>query len=549
MAPPRCGVENCRSRKYEEGEDGYLYCENGHRKGEMIAGEDDDHFETAIRRTTRKKVDEEEREHVYKYYRGAKGFDLYIKCVQLVLRHQLAFLIQKKGLPAELETVVQDLWMLRILQLGNKIRNESQELVSSQTFSTQETKAEAEDDPLALPSRKKKLQENPNLIDCLSLCYLGIVTLRLPVTPGDIYTWTTEEDMPYMNSIRYLSPAMKTRLPPTYHSVFIPQSLLSLRRFYSSVANIHIGMEQNFSITWPPLNVPILLFRYLKELALPLELYDATIRLGEQLEYDFALNVTPRQKLHINILPEARLMSCLVICVKLIFPFDNVKRYPRSLTEPTATAMDWAAWSRLMQETKAVARGGEDRFTTEELTKVEEKDVFFMSNDQLDQYLDFYLSKFLGETHLQSNRAVDDFHAAMYDMFPVTSDADIQPRKSSAGRLHNGNLQLLRAVHGTARAVGEIPDDDDASVLRPGTRYAHYKKESELPDHARQFFEEAARLAGLTMDMLVRCVGHIERKIVREQGRKQKAASQRPVGDTSEAEAQDLVRGEDLGDA
>jgi hypothetical protein len=30
---PRCGIENCRSRLYEEGEDGYLYCGNGHRKG------------------------------------------------------------------------------------------------------------------------------------------------------------------------------------------------------------------------------------------------------------------------------------------------------------------------------------------------------------------------------------------------------------------------------------------------------------------------------------------------------------------------------------
>jgi RNA polymerase I-specific transcription initiation factor RRN7 len=30
---PICGVENCRSRTYEENDDGYLYCQNGHRKG------------------------------------------------------------------------------------------------------------------------------------------------------------------------------------------------------------------------------------------------------------------------------------------------------------------------------------------------------------------------------------------------------------------------------------------------------------------------------------------------------------------------------------
>jgi RNA polymerase I-specific transcription initiation factor RRN7 len=29
---PVCGVENCRSRWYEEGEDGYRYCQNGHQQ-------------------------------------------------------------------------------------------------------------------------------------------------------------------------------------------------------------------------------------------------------------------------------------------------------------------------------------------------------------------------------------------------------------------------------------------------------------------------------------------------------------------------------------
>jgi len=29
---PVCGIENCRSKRYEEGEDGYHYCQNGHRQ-------------------------------------------------------------------------------------------------------------------------------------------------------------------------------------------------------------------------------------------------------------------------------------------------------------------------------------------------------------------------------------------------------------------------------------------------------------------------------------------------------------------------------------
>ncbi|KAF2450333.1 hypothetical protein P171DRAFT_516235 [Karstenula rhodostoma CBS 690.94] len=542
---PRCGVENCRSRKYEEGEDGYLYCENGHRKGEQIAGEDEDQFETAIRVTTRKKVDKEESEKPEKIYTGTKGIDLYVKCLQLILRHQLAYLIQKKGLPAELETVVQDLWTLRILQLGHKIRNESQDSGSSQVFSTQESETEADDDPLILPARKKKLQENPTLIDCLALCYLGTLTLRLPVTPGDIYTWTTEEDMPYLNAIRLITPPMRNRLPATYHSAFSPYSLLNLRRFYTAYANLLAGFELKYSIAWPALNVPVLLFRYLKDLALPLEVYDATIRLGEKLGYDFALYVSPRQKLDITSLPEARLISCLVICVKLIFPFDDTKRHPRSVTEPAATSVDWAAWSRLMKAARVEERGGRHRYTTEELTKVEEKDVFSMSGGELDQYLDFYLANFVDEMNIQSKSSDDAFQAAMYSLFPVAPDPASQPQKTSADLQHEKKLELVRAVHDTTEEVRAVADDEGVEVMRPGARYAEYTKESNMPLHAARFYEEAARISGLTLEMLIRCVWHIERKIAREQSRRKQAVSEENAAEEVESPEVEMLDADD----
>ncbi|KAJ4289005.1 hypothetical protein N0V90_011347 [Kalmusia sp. IMI 367209] len=471
-------------------------------------------------------------------YRGAKGADLYVKCLQLILRHQLAFLIHKKGLTTELETVVQDLWTLRISQLGNKIRSESQELGSSQVFSTQESDTEAEDDPLFLPSRKKKLQENPTLIDCLALCYLGTMTLRLPVTPGDIYTWTTEEDMPYSNAMRLLSPAMKNRLQATHQGALSPNSLLNLRRFYTSLANIEVGFEMKFSILWPPLNVPVLLFRYLKDLALPLELYDAAMKLGEYLGYDFALHITAKQKLNIADLPEAQLMSCLVICVKLIFPFDDTIRHPKSVSEPAATAVNWAEWSKLMQEAKAEARGGRLQYTTQELTKLEEKDVFDMSNHQLDQYLDFYLTNFLDDTYLQPNGAVDDFHAALYDMFPVTAGGAYQRQQPPTDSQSAMKFQLVRDVHRTTREVRAIADADDSRVNRPGVEYVEYKTEKAMPEHARRFYEEAARVAGLSLHMLVRSVRYLERKIARQKGRRSAPQSEMPAEVQHEEERQ-----------
>ena len=36
-------------------------------------------------------------------FKGREAFDLYLQCYQLILRHQIWFMVHSKGLPAELE--------------------------------------------------------------------------------------------------------------------------------------------------------------------------------------------------------------------------------------------------------------------------------------------------------------------------------------------------------------------------------------------------------------------------------------------------------------
>ncbi|KAF2684016.1 hypothetical protein K458DRAFT_487550 [Lentithecium fluviatile CBS 122367] len=512
---PVCGIENCRSRRYEEGEDGYLYCQNGHRKGELLAGEDDDMFESAARTRTRKKKDPDEKEKVSQYFKGPKAVELYLKSLQLILRHQVWFLVREKGLPEELEIVVQDLWALRILQFEHKITSERQEFDSSQAFNASDTETNPDIGLLDPGSRKKKLKDTPNLTDCLALCYLGIITLRLPVTLGDIYEWTTDGKMAYRRAIKLLPIAMRDRLPANYHAILDPNSLLSLGRFCSTLMDVQVGFEREFGILWPPLNAPVLLFRYLQELALPLELYDAAIRLGNLLEYDFALHTEGTSKLGVRHMPEAQLIACLVVCVKLFYPFDGERRYPKSTSEPTATTLNWEGWSTIIKSARLQDRGGNDsRYTMEELTNLQEKDVFAMSGNQLDQYLDFYLSNFLDETHIEANEASDDFCNALYRMFPISRDGDLIHGQQSN---ETGMKQTLRAVRQVQRGMKPNPvvadDEGGFGIQRPGQGYVSYKKESSLSEHAEVFYKEVARVAGLPLDMLIMAVFFTERKI------------------------------------
>ncbi|KAL1651685.1 hypothetical protein SLS61_005348 [Didymella pomorum] len=528
---PVCGVENCRSRLYEEGEDGFRYCENGHQQFGLIrAADDDDDFTLATTTRTRKKKDTDDQVKVAKHFSGRQGLDLYLKCLQLILRHQMRYLIRDKGLPEELEVITLDLWALRISQFGDRItsdgRTDSQ--TQSQVFSTLETDDEETDDARGTfrtpKGRDKKLSSVPNLLDTLSLCYLGTLTLRLPVTPGDIYHWVTEEKLAYRGAIGLLPLPMRDRLSPSYHATLNPNALLRYKRFYAVVTDLQISFTNDYKISWPPLNHRLLVFRYLKELALPLEIYDYTLRLSKLLGYDFALHQDGNKRLGVRHLPEAQLAGCLIVCVRLLYPFDGEKRNPRLASEPTSSVMNWARWLERIQDTKSRPQGGNERFTIETLTKLEEKDVFDMAPERLDQYLDFYADTFLDDADIQRTKDTDDFRNAIYTMFPI------EGRSTAAGPgadevPKQDDLATVRAVHKTMQSRLAIPDDEvGTGVLRPGQSYQLDKRDQDLCEPATAFYEAVAKLAGLSMDMVMLAVFSTESRIERYRRKLREAA-------------------------
>ncbi|KAF1913028.1 hypothetical protein BDU57DRAFT_532144 [Ampelomyces quisqualis] len=526
---PVCGIENCRSRRYDEGEDGYLYCQNGHRQGGLVRGaEDENNHVSAARKVTRKQKDDDDGPKKFgKQLSGRRAFDLYLKCLQLILRHQIWFLVKEKGLPDELETVIYDLWALRVAQLSDRIATSSQEEAQSQIYTTLESEEDETTDHegstiSTAKARDKKLSGAPNLYDCLVLCYLGMSTLRLPITPGDIYAWVTDGKMAYRRAIKLLPLAMKDRLPSSYHAVLDPQTMLSYRRFYTTLTNLEISFEKEHGILWPSLNVQPLLFRYIKQLALPLELYDATLRLGDLLGYTFAFNYDGHRQLGILHLPEAQLIGCLVVCVKLLYPFDRLERHPEASSDPTSVVMNWKNWCKHITAAKKHQRKGNSDFTTEELTKLQESDVFAMQPDQLDQYLDFYADTFLHEAEIKRTKENDDFRNALYGMFPIEGKKQHPPIRLSDGILHADMLQTVREIHASMkRAVIVDYDEEDSSTLRPGQMYPIWKEAQELPPRAATFYDEAARLAGLSLDMLIMAAFFVEARIERWR-RKQK---------------------------
>jgi RNA polymerase I-specific transcription initiation factor RRN7 len=448
-------------------------------------------------------------------------------------------LIKDRGLPAELEVVVFDLWALRVIRLEHRISDVTNP-ISSQTYSSASETEDSGPETTNQPSRKKKerekkLQKTPTMLDTLALIYFGVITLRLPITPGDIKLWVSEGELPYRTAIKLVPPPMRDKLPAHYHAYLDPSSPLRITRFYDVLLDLEIAYEKEYGVVWPSLNTPLLLWRYMKDLALPLEVYEATMRLGKCLEYTFTFptadTAEKQGRLGVRYMPEAQLAACLIFVVKLFYPFDSplstTRRFPVSATHPSATSLDWDDWYKHISLARK-EREAKGIYSSEELENLKEGDVFDMSSQQIDQYLDFYAENFIDETRTKG----DEARRALWDMFPIdntnpTAHAQTpNPETPSASSNTQDTFRAVHVVHANMQPSRIIPSADDlpTGAVRPGENYVLYKKSEDLPEQARRFYEEVAKVAGLDVDVLVLAVFFAEKKMERWGKDKKKGA-------------------------
>jgi RNA polymerase I-specific transcription initiation factor RRN7 len=139
-----------------------------------------------------------------------------------------------------------------------------------------------------------------------------------------------------------------------------------------------------------------------------------------------------------------------------------------------------------------------------------------MGPDDMDQYLDFYADTFLDETEIQRTRDTDDFRSALYDMFPIDSETQHPPTQTSEGLSEQQKLDVVSAVHKGMEAVKAVAEEEaENRTLRAGQAYALWQREQDLPVAAKMLYEKAARLAGLSMNMLMLAVGFTETRVER----------------------------------
>lgn len=134
---------------------------------------------------------------------GHAGKLLYLEALQLLMRKQILWLVNEAGHKEELETVVRDLWDLRIRGVDSTAPDESSAEGALEMFSSQ---AQPDTDKVSWKSRSRAQSWDPErgsdwplprVQDTVVLCYLGCLLLRIPTRIGELLGWVNQGKMPY----------------------------------------------------------------------------------------------------------------------------------------------------------------------------------------------------------------------------------------------------------------------------------------------------------------------------------------------------------------
>ncbi|KIW94805.1 uncharacterized protein Z519_04782 [Cladophialophora bantiana CBS 173.52] len=439
------------------------------------------------------------------------------------------------------QAIVRDLWTLWLSKLEHRLgdsladtKDKEDTTASSGNETDIDPDVDEKDEPLR---RTKSAHSYPTLVDTIAMNYLGIVMLRRPIGLAKILKWIVEEDIPFIRAIRHVPQDMKDRLPGEYHQALDTMHLLGPDDLQKAVYHRARWYDTSFDMIMPPINRNLILFSYIRQLALPLEVYSAALRLNIVTKYDFCYadptkssQTTRRQP---TTYPESQLIALVVVATKFLFPFDSetVKRYPQDPNDPTTLHVNWPAWLEAKANFNKQTAAGDDHNALKPGSEIHvtDNDVLDMTDQQLDQYMDWYQQTWITGKHAaHSDQAKEQgIEKDILDMFPLhdvpervkTLAENRKADEEEDSRLRARIVEVQSSLKSRRAISLEEESERGLDILRPGSRYPRYPKIEDLdrePDGGavvKAFHEEAAETACLSVKALLLAVNRTEEKV------------------------------------
>lgn len=283
--------DECGARKYVVNE-GFGYCINGHKQDGLVHFdlENQGGFGELARKSQRigklPKTDDEiemSKQEQTKRLSSNKARELYLECIQLILRKQLWYLIHTHPtkFPRKIEATVKDLWELRICKFPGltiadgeerpKVQSPSASQEEPVYYSSLGGETEEEDsqhEKHSLLNWAATRWQIPQLAETMGMIYLACVMHRLPIRPGHLHMMAKTMDLPYISMPAQLPPGMISNLPLPYIQALTREASRG-NEIHNAVRRLVNGYHKHFGLLMPQPNWPLLLLEYIQQLALP----------------------------------------------------------------------------------------------------------------------------------------------------------------------------------------------------------------------------------------------------------------------------------------
>jgi RNA polymerase I-specific transcription initiation factor RRN7 len=452
-----------------------------------------------------------------------------------------------------LQGITRDLWALRLRRLQGRVTYDSETDTEgqSQVFSSQ-SEGESAASQTTRGSRRRSQAKTDgaiNLSETLVICYIGTLIMRVPFTVVDMISRVDNGELLYYKAAKEVPGNLRERLPGEFQVLLEPQTILRASSLHHRILELGALLNAEFGMVIPAANHPLILYRWMQALALPIEVYAATQRLARILDIDFTLQLGGKtSSSRVLRYPEVQLMSLLVVATKLFFPIDDIDRHPLSANDLSALQMDWPEWAAAQSS----VQGGNDSeiqnskddtapdLSFPEAFKISESDCLSMGDEELDRYMDWYQENLASESIREHGRAGRDadFRRTLMRMFPtqaprptVSSAGEGKSKAKGAGedtslaRKASDTTQRLRQVQQALRPkkIAVSRGDGQDEVARVGSFYGRHRETKDLDGPARLLYTKVAELAGMSLDSMTKAVFLMERKLQMREERARKA--------------------------
>ncbi|GKU02567.1 polymerase i core factor subunit [Fusarium langsethiae] len=489
---PECGAR----RWYLE--NGLRFCSNGHQVEGFIQFDIGDEVDAGnLGKVARKEKEVKEKE--LRHLTGQAGKNLFLECLQLILRNQLLWLIKSKGHREELETVVRDLWDLRTrgggaLPMGEEAQQETEQDEGLAMFSSQPTTEEKSKDntPKKQQTRAQSWnpEENPEwpmprMIDTLALCYLGCLLLRIPTAIGELCLWANTGRIAYKRSYYDLPQEMQDRLPSAYtRALKLPlRSSLKGIDLHNAVLDLALSYNYNYGMIFPAVNETPTLVHFVRQLSLPVEALVTAKSILSVMRFSFQLPIERSRRFHIDY-PEILLISIVLVAAKLCFPLGRHAPLLQVAGTETNIKFDWTKWQKGIHELVDPSQASEkepsfDKITVDQVTS--------MTAEELDQYF----------AHIAST--IDKKNDSVVTRFFPSENAP-PPETPSAENTEKDNDHKMRQILGRAITMAgeEESEQENEAMLEPN--YEAFRSVEDLTKTAQALYKAAGHISGLSLD-------------------------------------------------